>query len=521
MRNFTSKFTWNTDSPAPFESSWMIFAKIMALNYSKPHVVWDVITAHSSAERKGKRLLLHHSEWINFERFSDALGIKANRLKKGFLDQLGFAVSTTDIAAGIRFCPECLAKGYHCSYFNLSLIDACPWHGVKLLPACKECTKIIVSGLKREKSVEQHSYSNWSESGAGLIYKSECGHLRVIPQLSTSLHPLSEEEQSGINVACNLMLRWWYMINVSDHPYALFAQKLFSKRQSDEELKKCLAIANEIAGLCPWPLRLNHISTGRCEWRQTGGRESKVNNKEKEDYLLGIYKSVRRHIFRRCLRHHRDCVLFLLELDEYEAQHLISSTACSIALAYIWWRMVLEQNNLLPHFRRFGYSHSGINKDLSIGVNDSKLIRSPKSLAHLWFIQFFVILDSIERKIDKKSFDINRWELLSYGESNIASYEFVPDRNLSSSESSDGRWLALYPDADYLIGKGDQRCAFKFERRSFTEEMYTIRTVSLLKYRRARHVQFRIINLTEQRQNFLNSYAAFDGHFFGLENHQW
>lgn len=511
MRKAPSRFTWRSDSPAPFESSWMIFAKIIALNYLKPHVVWDEIATQPSEERKRKKLSLHQSEWINFDRFSDSLGVKVNRLKKGFLDQLGFAVSSTDIAKGIRFCPDCLAKGFHCTYFNLSLIEACPWHGAKLLPACKECVQLMVSGLTRENWVERHFHPDRSDIDADIIYKSKCGHLSFIPHLSNSINHFSEDEQSGVNVACNLMLRWWYMINSSIHPYALFAQKLFDQKLSDEELKKSLSIAKEIAGECPWPLRLTDAPAGRCEWRQTVS-QSNINNDEMQDYLVGIYKSIRRHIFRRILRHHRDCVLFLLELNEYEAQKMISSTTCSFALAFAWWRMLLEKNNLLLNSRRI-QSPLRLNTELSIGLQDSKLIQNPKSLAHIWYIQFFVILDIIESKIDKVSFDISRWEILSYQVPKQANFEFVPD-TLSSSELANGRWLVLYPEAKNLMVKADQRCEFKFDESTFTEEMYSIHNISLLKFRRAGHVQFRIINLSEQRKNFLKSYAAMDGHFY-------
>lgn len=510
MRDSPSKFTWDIDSPAPFESSWMIFAKIMILNYLKPHLVWDVITAHPSNEKKDKRLLLHHSEWINFERFSAALGVRSNRLRKGFLDQLGFTARYSDIANGIRLCPECLAKGYHCSYFNLSLIDACPWHGVKLLPACKECAQAMFFGLTCEIGKEQYGDPDCTSSGAELIYRSKCGHLSHLPQVSKPLNGFSIEEESGVNVACNSFMQWWYTINISQHSYAPFARKLFSNWVRDEELEKCLAIANDIAGPCPWPLKIACMRAGRCEWRQTKVRESTEDHEKKQqDYYRTIYKSVRRHIFRRFIRQHRGCVAKLLRLKDYEEHYLISSTVCSLALAYVSWRVHMERNSFVQKKR----SPFPINTDMRIGVHDFELIRNPKSLAHLWFIQFFLVLDSIERLIDKESFDIHRWDVALFGQPYIATYEFIPDGDSRSPKACNGRWLALYPEADSLIGKGRRRCAVKLERECITPDMYTIGSLSLLNYRPDWSAMFRIINLSEQRKNFAESYAYEENYY--------
>ena len=507
------KFTWNSDSPAPFESSWMIFAKIMILNYLKPPLVWDVITDHPSDKKNDKKLLLHNSDWINFDRFSVAVGVKPDRLRKGFLDQLGFPHESTDTSDGIRFCPECLAKGYHCSFFNLALIDACPWHGCRLLHACKECAKTIAKGLMREKGKGQDYDSNLAASGANLIYRSNCDHLRYLPQMNIQPNSFSSDEESGINVACNSLLQWWYTLNVSQHPYASFARRVFTRWEKDEELIKCLEVACDIAGPCPWPLRLFPLPVARCKWRQTADPLLLTDYEDKQKYYETVYKSVRRHIFRRCLRKHRSCLVNLMSLTNHKEQYLISSTVCSLALAYISWRMQMERYGVLSQLRKKGKPSFYINTDIRVGVQAFGMTKTPKSMAHLWLIEFFAILNKIEMQIDKKSLDIYRWDASLFSQFNTLTCEFVPDGNPQPHIDATGYWLALYPNAEFYIKRGEQRCAGKLDDKCFTPEMYTVGSLSLLNYRPERYVLFRVINISEQRKNFTESYAYEERHY--------
>lgn len=109
---FNRRFTWHRHAPAPFESAWSVFAKILALNHTKPKVIFDVI-CNDQSKNSRKVLLTLDSSWVDFDRFSQALNVKANQLKTCFLDQLGFSLEDIAYVKDIRICRQCLAKGYH------------------------------------------------------------------------------------------------------------------------------------------------------------------------------------------------------------------------------------------------------------------------------------------------------------------------------------------------------------------------------------------------------------------------
>jgi len=482
----------------------------MAVNYLTPQTVWDVITNRPSEEAKDKKLLIHDSRWIDFDRFSAALEVAPNRLRKGFLDQLGFPPHVISITKGIRCCQECLARGYHCSFFSLLLIAKCPWHGCNLTRACEICEKTVVSkgytrGIETPKEQEPSAASASLE--ANFVYKSECGDMLFMPDMPLKLSILSQEEQSGINFACNRLLQWWYTINHSEHPRAGFARRLFSEELNEEEARKCLAIAHEVAGDCPWPLRLTPSPITHCQWQQRDDAQE-----EGREYYATIYKSVRRHIYRRYLRKHRACLAHLMNLTNYQEQYLVASTVCTLALAYISWRMHMERFSMLSRLKEESGSVFYIDSEFRLKAGQQVMTRNPKSMAHLWLIEFFVILGGIERHIDIKSFDIHGWEFSRLDRLNSTVHEFIPHGDPSNPYVT-GMWSVLYPKVEFLVKKGEFRCECKLDRAALQPEMYKVGSLSLCNYRPRKHIQFRVLHLAEQRRDFQNSYAYEENHY--------
>ncbi len=149
------RLTWNPFDPAPYESAWSVFGKLLALNFCKPADITNAISRQECTD--SKYLVFRDCNWIDFDRFSDLIGVAPNRLRAGFLQQLGFPqFSYRDGAHGIRFCPECLKFGYHSILFDLALVTECPIHQKPLQKGCTVCCNAIArTGLVREISPHQ------------------------------------------------------------------------------------------------------------------------------------------------------------------------------------------------------------------------------------------------------------------------------------------------------------------------------------------------------------------------------
>src|SRR5208283_2814757 len=92
------RMTWNPQDPAPYESAWSIFAKLMALNYCRPAEIANAIKYRGL--KTLRKIEFRNSAWIDFARFGALLNVDPNRLRAGFLDQLGFPQFSTDQDSG-------------------------------------------------------------------------------------------------------------------------------------------------------------------------------------------------------------------------------------------------------------------------------------------------------------------------------------------------------------------------------------------------------------------------------------
>src|SRR5690606_30730951 len=102
------------------------------LNALTPKIIANKIAVPECNKKHKTYLYFRNSNWINFEKFGQFLGVDPNRLRPGFLDTWGEIETQYTRSSGIKHCNECLAKGYHNVFFELGFIDICPWHNKRL-----------------------------------------------------------------------------------------------------------------------------------------------------------------------------------------------------------------------------------------------------------------------------------------------------------------------------------------------------------------------------------------------------
>lgn len=84
------RLSWNSAVPAPFESGWSIFLKLLAINHMNVGELLPLIQKRRGYPTPTQALDFSRSDWIDFERFARLVGVQPERLKQGFLDQIGF-----------------------------------------------------------------------------------------------------------------------------------------------------------------------------------------------------------------------------------------------------------------------------------------------------------------------------------------------------------------------------------------------------------------------------------------------
>lgn len=417
------RLIWEGSAPGPFESGWSIFAKLLLLNGMKASHIATQISITNQSVLKNFNLNFRYSEWIDFQRFSNALGVEQERLRSAFLDQLGFLVDIDTNGRsrlpGIKICRECLAKGYHCVLFEIGFIDRCPWHQIKLEKACSDCLQFVIQpnvGWKKEGSDAKKSKrdsDNWD------TWSSRCGHIHFSNAKTSRSIQFSLLEQKIIAERCKQFLKWSMEVGKSAELSRVLFQ--YDYHDSDENwLHKHISAAESIAGPCPWPIGHTSSTVRSHIWTQTSSISKSVDDyraPRQSDWDI-VYRSIRRHIFKRYIRQHRICWNEMSSYSRIDALHLDSDTLCPVSLAYAAWRMASERFINIEAFKVGNLRHYPIR---IIRLDHLGIEYSLKAHASLLYAQFFYIWEELLRFAGtcdfaiflKYHFDMNDFAIIS------------------------------------------------------------------------------------------------------------
>ena len=124
----------------PFESSWSLFQKLSAFNYVSTRMI-NKVACFSERKGRNRRLV------IDLIHLAEILGSTPRVLESfdpgyllGIMDRSRLDIFRSSM---LRFCPNCLCKGFHSELFQLRGLILCPEHGCTLLEACPGCRRQI------------------------------------------------------------------------------------------------------------------------------------------------------------------------------------------------------------------------------------------------------------------------------------------------------------------------------------------------------------------------------------------
>ncbi|AAZ97270.1 hypothetical protein Tbd_1317 [Thiobacillus denitrificans ATCC 25259] len=235
-------FTWNPAWPLPYESAWGLFAKLLALNYCTPADVAQAIAKQGIPSPR--EINFRDSSWIDFDRFSGMLGVHPDRLRRCFLDQLGFPHVSPDLARGVRFCSSCLANGYHSVFFDLGIVGGCPIHGRALEKPCVRCSRAVSkTGLAR--------YERYRANSEYFVYCSDCGHVYFDPNRIVGPAPMEKGAERDLALWGNRFVRWWMSIYSGPTGIPEIVGSLaraYANEEHDRDLANRMGMAEATAG---------------------------------------------------------------------------------------------------------------------------------------------------------------------------------------------------------------------------------------------------------------------------------
>ncbi|MDH4283698.1 MAG: hypothetical protein OEV35_00110 [Gallionellaceae bacterium] len=460
----TSRLIWQNNSPAPFESAWSIFSKLLALNGKKPFWIAKLLAKKNFSLQPDNYLNFRDSSWIDFDRFETYLDVAQSRLRFAFLDQIGFQLAhTSHSKPGIKICTDCLVKGYHCILFELGFIDICPWHKKKLEPPCNGCYYAVshrgLKPLNKKNSQFQLSHedagvSEWGE------FKSSCEHIYFKDGHVGKLNKLSITEEDAIVNECIEFMEWWRKVSQNEGIANYLTNESFSIGKRDPlHLDKFISAAENIAGSCPWPLGHIRKPIRSQIWAQLG---SEINydkhTASRKSEWGSIYSSIRRYIFRRYVRQHRICWNELSSYGRHELIHLNSDTVCPVALAFASWRLAIESFKTVAALKTSKIKEKPIRVMGLPTIKD--FAKTSVSFASLLFGLFFQIWEDILQLAGKKSFAISIDQIDPYRPP--VAISVIVDSYKNGVLSC--QWTLIFPDPNLLERQSFIACCGKLKK---------------------------------------------------------
>ncbi len=426
------RLTWDPALHYPFESGWSLFRKIKELNGLQDHELVALIAREPDAFRRRRLPGYNNSSWIDFDRFSDLLNVPAYELKNGFWDQLGIETVWPHEYA-VRFCEACMAgHQYHCILFDLTWIHRCPWHGA---PVGKLHTVYRPS--------EQHFPRQW-----------------LLPDFSVSLllslKPLGAQSRHRIIGYVLEYLQWWKAVQQQISNADRLLQHLVTiSKIADEaafELTWQAGYAQQVVPLQYGSWVLRDIDSVRCCYSRVvdAGRsvEGASDLSTIRDDTGKCYRAIRRYIFRRFVRRHRSCLATLCKLSREDLLSLASDGVCATCLAYVIWRMSVENLAVLEGLsvRR--------DKDFSLNLTEPWAVSPSDDSTRLMFtyMQFFGIWAAIVDQIPKGGLEVSLRKVVGSPQIVFAEERSYPTRSPLRTLN------CIYPDGKDLVRRAGIPC---------------------------------------------------------------
>ncbi len=458
------RLSWDARFPAPFESGWSIFVKVIVLNNISAHELVKLIKRDDVFINTAYAMDCSNSRWIDFVRFAALLGIKEHRLRTGFWDQLGIKLCVGR-RYEIRRCPKCWEHGYHCVLFDLLGLAGCPWHRCSLTKGCDTCAAGSTFNIRT-------SYDKISAR-----YCTRCS--LQLPDLNGLLAtaPMAQDRAATIVGYCRELIDWWAGVERSVPERDLLLADVMTNSVTTHDRRSYRAWQTSFASTVTgedglsWMFKDDWVAVKHTSWYEDGERTaSDVDDGNLRGATGAAYRSLRRHIYRTYVKKHHACVSCLSNLSRDQSHALDADEVCIVSLAFLVWRMSIEGLCNVEGLRLT----TARERSLRLMTPEfwyaipfqSRMQWSYYGFFGLWHRLFTECADrNVRVEINGQSCDGHfHWV-------------FETPKKVASADTRElpsGRFHALVPDVGVLLQAADDRCRSRRKRRAEMVDNYKI-----------------------------------------------
>jgi hypothetical protein len=444
-REHQLRLTWDEALCRPYDSAWSTFVRVCTLNAMAPNELVRLIACNGRRQVAPGRSW--KSEWFDFGRYGALLGVSPAMLRDGFLDRLGFPQPDRQDYA-VRHCRKCWLDGYHCSLFDLSIVAACPWHGVALSAPCVSCASITPRHIKDMYEIKS------------LVCR-DCG-LRYPSAREILSKKMPKERADEIRRHCDSLVAWKQRCDkrLPSGLHLLGSVGALDSGDRADTTAWQLGLAKAVAsGQTPWTFAVRPASVHVTEITSSHcyGADFPLTDNAQHDLLC---KTLRRNLYKRHVRPHRGCLHQLTQLA-HQGLSAHKGNVCTTALAYLIWHMRMKQTCNSGGLR--------ISKKNRMPNRSEPPMRDMFGLAGelmLVYGEFFGLWLELENRCGRENFDINLVGDVRYRYTQFFALE-GSDTEPPHAAPKD-RLLIFYPSPQALSVSAAERCQ---TRRALSESM--------------------------------------------------
>lgn len=409
-------WVWNSGWEVPSESLFSALLKLSWINSAQAQELLDRI--FHSTMRKSQNLEIHPRSFIDTswtEQF----------IPKNVPDWVHQLVQVSNCYSSqtlrclysdraIRYCKKCLARGIHFPEFQMENLRCCPLHKLPLLEICESC------------AMPTSRYALCKETFESPFFCHHCG-AAYAGIISASNFFVSDIEKNSINDAIKPIADWVSHISSKNFRWMekeacllteLDVDPTYSRRMMfSQAVQSAIPVTNEV-------LKLFNYFPNWQTWIVPVPPKSKnywfdLIDTELIEQRRKIYKSIRRHLFKKHVRLHKSCMETASTggfFGHLNLRCLPNAHCCIWAQTWMFWRSRFEDMYLAKDLWK-GHRLFDDQFWKSMGGIDDAFISNQE-----WSVKVLLVFHGAFRLI--RSWVTSRWKQASLSAKGCEAFEF-------------------------------------------------------------------------------------------------
>lgn len=366
LRPLPPEWCWRDDWYTGLDSAYGLLMKFATLNALTAREIAQIVISKKCGRRTAicanPNVDLRDSSVFDLDVMAQTFRLSAAQVRSAFLWNV-VPNSQSKSSDSLRWCGQCIARGFHTSIFQMSLGRCCPIHSTPLqwkctscrmeIPyrlrsdvttkpfCCPHCGRDMAPGLRRdhvkvliprelERMRVEHMMAFFRFEDVSLPVKLEINSKRL--QLGQGELVIAPAEQGGylsryIGFVSHVLHDMGYTDTVSQVPLGI------ERVERIECGRYRMLLSDDDDG-----------DLQRSWWPEAGdhGGISKVTGEDQLKSIHIVYRALRRHLWRHVVRNHRHCIINASRHFWWHMEGEVTTNFCPIAEAFIRWRMLWE-----------------------------------------------------------------------------------------------------------------------------------------------------------------------------------